>query len=313
MASAGILVSEEVVHRAIETVIADNDSVSRKEASLSTLLTANCIDYTEVILALQSCFDQGMNARSFKEKAQRKFHALRVQRLPIIWKKITDTARIPALPALDYQAISRHLFNYFLVEHYKVLKPSTQTLSGVTILAEEENAIRYACGYVAMKLQKRFEKRNGEKASQFMECLSHMANSGDDSTYYDYTKKWIESVNRGGLFLVNDITLSFFKSVELKIQELLPNHLSSSGEKKFLIDTILSDPEVQFNWCMLATDITKEEDALELLYVIIECWVTMRGFALTSMWLEEYKRATAKNLKKRKGLRTELRETTQDT
>ena len=71
-----------------------------------------------------------------------------------------------------------------------------------------------------------------------MECLSHMANSGDDSTYYDYTKKWIESVNRGGLFLVNDITLSFFKSVEIKIQELLPNHLSSSGEKKFLIDTI---------------------------------------------------------------------------
>ena len=47
MASAGILVREEVVHRAIETVIADNDSVSRKEASLSTLLTANCIDYTE--------------------------------------------------------------------------------------------------------------------------------------------------------------------------------------------------------------------------------------------------------------------------
>ena len=88
-------------------------------------------------------------------------------------------------------------------------------------------------------LQKRFKKRTGEKASQFMECLSHMANSGDDSTYYDYdTKKWIEIVNRGGLFLVNDITLSFFKSEEIKILELLPNHLSSSGEKKFLIDTI---------------------------------------------------------------------------
>ena len=112
MASVDILVSE-VVHGAIETVIADNDSVSRKEASLSILHTANCIDYTEVILALQSCFNQGMNARSFKEKAQRKFHALRVQRLPIIWNKITDTARIPALPALDYQAISHHLFTIF--------------------------------------------------------------------------------------------------------------------------------------------------------------------------------------------------------
>ena len=100
--------------------------------------------------------------------------------------------------------------------------------------------------------------------------------------------------------------------MEIKILELLPNHLSSLGEKKFLTDTILSDPEVQFNWCMLATYITKEEDALELLYFIIECWVTMRGFALTSMWLEEYKRASAKNSKQRKGLHTELRETTGD-
>ena len=70
-----------------------------------------------------------------------------------------------------------------------MLKPSTQTLSTVTISAEEENAIRYTCGYVTMKLKNRFEKRNGEKAAQFMECLSHMANSGDDSSYYDYTKK----------------------------------------------------------------------------------------------------------------------------
>ena len=38
----------------------------------------------------------------------------------------------------------------------------------------------------------------------------------------------------------------------------------------------------------------------------------MRGFELTSMWLEEYKRAIAKNLKKRKGLHIELRETTRD-
>ena len=98
----------------------------------------------------------------------------------------------------------------------------------------------------------------------------------------------------------------FSNQWKLKFWNCLPNHLSSLGEKKFLIDTILSDPEVQFNWCMLATSITKEEDALEL------CWVTMRGFALTSMWLEEYKRASAKNSKKRKGLHTELRETTGD-
>ena len=67
----------------------------------------------------------------------------------------------------------------------------------------------------------------------------------------------------------------------------------------------MNDTEVQFSWCMVAVDITKEEDASEL-YLIVEYWVTMRGFARTSKWLEEYKRVTATYLRKTKGLRTDL-------
>jgi hypothetical protein len=118
-------------------------------------------------------------------------------------------------------------------------------------------------------------------------------------------------VNRGGLFLVSDSTFNFFKSIEVMVQKLLPDHLSKSGDKKSLIEMIMNDTDVEFNWCMLSVDIREEEDALELLQIIVESWVTMRGFALTSMWMEEYKRATRKNVKKGKSLCKELQKAAQ--
>ena len=130
------------------------------------MLASDSADYTEVISALQSCFS-GRKTRSMKVKVQKNFHLVRVGRLPAIWKKMSADAGIPPLPALEYQSISRHLFNYMMVEYFRAEHSGKNAVPTITILAEEENAIRYASGYVAMK---KFEGKNGEKASQFMEC-----------------------------------------------------------------------------------------------------------------------------------------------
>ena len=63
-----------------------------------------------------------------------------------------------------------------------------------------------------MKLMKQFKKLNGPKAAQFVECLSHMAlsNLNEESSFFQYTKTWIDSVNRGGLFTVNETAFLFF-------------------------------------------------------------------------------------------------------
>ena len=43
------------------------------------------------------------------------------------------------------------------------------------------------------------------KAAQFVDCLSHIALSSSDedeeSSYYEYTKTWIDIVNRGACFV----------------------------------------------------------------------------------------------------------------
>lgn len=100
---------------------------------------------------------------------------------------------------------------------------------------------------------KKLERCEGDKAALYTECLSHMANVADDSSFYPYTMEWIEGINRGGLFVINDATFMFFKAVQIKTQETLPKHLakSSNVNKATLIKTIIEDDDVQFHCCMI--------------------------------------------------------------
>ncbi len=43
---------------------------------------------------------------------------------------------------------------------------------------DEQNALRYACGYVAYSLLRKFEKIKGDKYCQFVTCLGQMAVPG---------------------------------------------------------------------------------------------------------------------------------------
>ena len=173
------------------------------------------------------------------------------------------------------------------------------------MLSHEKNALRYASGYIAMKLLKHYKTGKGTKARQFVDCLSNMAVVGDDQSYYAYTKEWISKANRGGLFEVNDSCFLFFRSVELRTQLCLPQLLNRQRTKESVMKSIEDDDDVQFHWCMLSIDI-EDEYAQELLKHIIELWVCVRGFAMASSWLEDYKVATGSTVKKSKPLRKRL-------
>lgn len=76
--------------------------------------------------------------------------------------------------------------------------------------------------------------------------------------------------------------------------------------KEDLVKSFLEDDNIQFFWCMLDVDISSHKDSVVLLHEIIEEYITVRGFAMTSSWLEQYKKAQNKSVSKGKGLRKEL-------
>ena len=48
----------------------------------------------------------------------------------------------------------------------------------VMLLSDDENCLRYASGYIGMKLLKQLRKVKGAKAAQIRECLSSMSRHG---------------------------------------------------------------------------------------------------------------------------------------
>ena len=142
-----------------------------------------------------------------------------------------------------------------------------------TMNSEEENALRYVSGYVALKLMRQYEKKEGEKATQFVECLSNMAVAGVESTY-EYTKEWITAIDRGGLFHVNDGAYHLFRTIEEETRQILPRHLANPlNSRDALLEEIKESEDVLFYWSMLSIDIHSHEDADELLKAVIKLWV----------------------------------------
>ena len=69
-----------------------------------------------------------------------------------------------------------------------------------------------------------------------------------------------------------------------------------------IIEAISVDEDVTYSWHVLASDWQPEESKL-LFSIVVDLWVTMRGFAYASAWMEEHKIDSQKNIQKSKGLR----------
>ena len=200
--------------------------------------------------------------------------------------------------------------------HLQAQQAEASNGSTIQLLEAEENIIRYAAGYVSMSLLKKYEKGSSDKAVQYIECLSRMAVNGEESSFLAYTLEWSRTVNRGGLFEMNDETFHLFQAIELDMQKRLLSTLSSFSNKsddrrQFIIDAAAADTDVQFVWARLSPDIKEEEHAIHLLKEIIGLWLTIRGFSIASAWTEQYKRATNTNSQKSKGLRKNLQKNSQ--
>ncbi len=62
---------------------------------------------------------------------------------------------------------------------------------------------------------------------------------------------------------------------------------------------------MQFQWCMVTTEV-EDEEARSLLNMIVNLYVTIRGFSFAKSIMEQYKVSNKKNLQKSKALRKKL-------
>ena len=248
------------------------------------------------------------------------YHKKRSNDLVDMWNQFMKDLNITDSSILLTQMINDKLFED-LVKHHTTTsvevdlsKSSKKQLSSL-----EESIIRYATGYVPHTLIKQFESRKDKKYAVFVDCLLSMSATCEDSvecSFFDYTKRWTELINRGGLFEINDQSFRLFKEIESTLQMKLQSAMLESAKavttvdrsyKHRIISEVTSDDDVLFYWSLCAVQIINEQESTELLTQIVELWLTIRGFSLANEWLEQFKQKNSSTTSKSKGLRRSLK------
>ena len=148
-----------------------------------------------------------------------------------------------------------------------------------------------------------------------MACLNVMSKEKEeDIEFLQYTKLWVEQVNRGGLFQVNNDAHLIFRVMELASQRVLSvKRVTSHPTLKIqqeMENAIMNNPSVTAHWNYLLTKVAdlETDESDELLGEIVDKWVKIRGHSFASGWVEQYQIATKQSTKK-KGLRKSLQQT----
>jgi len=255
-----------------------------------------------------------------KERIWTEYAAIRARKLPRIWSEFlskVNCEHIASEPLL-MEIINESIFQDLVLKMFQRSEEPCVQECVVTLNEDEENIIRYVCGYIGMKLRSKYLKMQGDKAAEFVECLDKLQvgdHQMETASFLAYTTKWINLINRGRLFQVNDNAYLLFREIEITLQHQLSDHIKASTtmssteavrKKEIMISSVCQNTRVQSAWDSISC-IRNEDYSKELLTAIITYWLDIRGFSYAKKWIEDYKHILSIETKKRRSLRKELR------
>lgn len=221
------------------------------------------------------------------------------------WEELMILTLHKVASPIFYQYITDEIFKQLVKQQYKLPAKTTEACSLPPLDYQEQNAVRYAAGYIVRHLRQRLERGSHHLKEELVLCLEEMCDDTDDDC--GASTDWTKQVNRGGLKVVNSKAYHFFLSVETRLRQFLrvseaPN--IGDGNKETLVEQISCDEDVLFFWTILAAEWEEEEQTL--FPMVIEMWITIRGFSFSKSFLEMYKQANKTSVQKSKGLRKKL-------
>ena len=160
-------------------------------------------------------------------------------------------------------------------------------------------------GYVIRKLRERLEVVSHPKKNDMILLLMECA--GDELDEDCGTEMWMNMIDRGGLWHINDQTYSIFVIMEEEVRRFFALGSGSNKQVKpdVIRNNILQSNDLQFEWCLIASE-ADEETATMVLQKIVDLYVTIRGFAFAKSCLEQYKQAQKKTVRRKRALCSEL-------
>ena len=207
---------------------------------------------------------------------------------------------------LFYQRVSDVIAELLIQQKYDSSMPRDKDLEPDTddLTYEECNIIRYASGFILRSLKKKLSTSAHPLKDEILEHLTELVVDPNEDIAGDASTDWINMIDRGGLVHVNEMMYLMMKHMETTMRQGLKCETADTL-KEDCIKAITTSDDVLFYWDLI-TGMWNDEEREALLNMIVELWVTIRGFAYASGWMEQYKQAAKKSIQKSKGIRKKL-------
>ena len=263
---------------------------------------------TFLIKQLQRCIPQTAASQIHREKMWINFHEVRSS--SVFFTRWNNFLKTPNPSPILFQYLTSHIFKNLIKHSFPVdmTSPSTSSgpstsSSGLQLNYTEKNALRYAAGYIPRALRKKIDcsPHSNTIKEELQRCLLDLIEAdGID----DESQDWEKLLDRGGLKHSSSKMYIVIAAMESVVQVIL-HQIEKKREgdvKTKIIEAITVDEDIIYSWDVLASDWQPEESKL-LFSMVVDLWVTMRGFAYASAWMEKHKIDSQKNIQKSKGLR----------
>lgn len=259
--------------------------------------------------SLEVCFEGKGCIHLRREKMWRDFHKVRTSVLfRRQWELFLERAGQVALSTF-YQYVTNEFFKEMIKMKHQFDRKKSSESANEHITMEHRNALRYVAGHVCRKVQRQLSK---SKAPNYEDMILFIMDlSGDEADEDNGTEKWVNAIDRGGLWHVNDDTYTIFCIAEeecrrhFRIDEASSLH---AGAREILYEKIMSNEDLMFHWSILSSRVDNEV----VLGMLITLYITIRGFSFVRSCLELYKQAHHKRLQKSKALRREVQQTSKE-
>ena len=220
-----------------------------------------------------------------REQLWARFHLFAIEdRLIEIWKQLfNDIAmqRNAEAEMIFIQNILKNWFHFLLRDRNNTDFPAVREEANTDpITQNEQSVIRYVAGFIAFKLKRFYSKFPNNRSAQHIVSILHewrVTNGGSTANFLSYSTKWINLVDRGGLFHVNDAVFCFFRQLEGKARPYINKSYIDQNHnvdlKTLLRSVLLNSAPIRTAW----TGITKDFDERELLFAkVIDIFINIR-------------------------------------
>ena len=239
--------------------------------------------------------------KNAKEAMWRKYYQVRISSsFQSLWKHFIDKSIAAVAQPLMYQYLTDRVFEAIIESVFTVKNQDTTAVESLTY--EEANALRYVAGYVCFKLRQNITASTHPLRDKMLLCLMDLCDEDEETSP---SADWVHAVNRGGLVRVSKNTFSLFHRMEMIVRSVFNKEKMYDMTKGIKLNLSKEDEDIALYWCMLTIEIEYSDGAV-LLGMMVDLYITIRGFSFTKSVMEMYKQKNKRCTQKAKSLRRKL-------